>query len=519
MFSRRTWVLAVLFLVPLGVYLALGAWALWQSGLFMQTFWIIPGCWLATWLVAVFWERESPAAHEDLPHPAHLTPRDEAGLQIVRRYQEQVDQLNPAQLTEPAFYLQQAQRLSEELARHYHPHAKDPVSELTVPEVLAAVRLAVDDLERWMLESVPGSRLMTIRQWRWLRHAPKWVERIQNGAWAASILINPLNVLRYLTSRVTVGPVSEQLQTEFLAAVYLRFIRQTGFYLVEMNSGRLRGGADHYRRIFGDETPTPENSPGAAELIPKSLSVALVGQVKAGKSSLVNALRGELVAKSDVLPQTRQVARYELQLPETDRTLTLLDTPGYADAGATKEQMADVRRAVQEADVVLLVLDAHAPAHEADLRLVHDLRDWYRTQPEFKPPPLIGCLTHVDLLSPVLEWQPPYDWRAPQTRKAHSIHDAVAHLRQLLGDAAQNVIPLCTDVARGRHDGVTRELLPALMQVLDEGQTAALLRAYHRDLDRGQMQRLFEQLKSGGRALLEMWLTEKAGSPPRPDGS
>ena len=52
----------------------------------------------------------------------------------------------------------------------------------------------------------------------------------------------------------------------------------------------------------------------------------------------------------DVLPLTPTVARYELRLEESKDRLVLLDTPGYSDAGATKEQLAATREAVRHAD-------------------------------------------------------------------------------------------------------------------------------------------------------------------------
>ncbi|WP_315851242.1 GTPase family protein [Planctomicrobium piriforme] len=510
MFSRRTVTLSILILLPLLAYLGLGAYALWQTGLFAWTFWIVPVFWLITWIVAVAWPPERRQIQIDQPHPEHFTPRDEEAMAIVRRYQEQIDVLSPLQLTDPQFYFQQTLHLSRDIAAFYHPHANDPISSLTVPEVLAATRLAVDDMERWMLDSVPGSRLVTIRQWQWLQHAPKWAKRLQNTAWAVSVLVNPVNVLKYFTSEVTVGPVSQELQTEFLAAVYLRFVRQVGFYLVEMNSGRLRGGADLYRRTFGSpeqQAYTPQAARPSLE--PEPVTVALIGQVKAGKSSLVNALVGERVAKSDVLPETRQVNRYRLTVPETDVVLTLLDTPGYADAGATKQQLDEVKQAARESDMLLLVLDAHSPARSADRAVMDELQKWRTAHPELRPGPIVICLTHIDLLSPMMEWSPPYDWRNPRSRKERSIHDAVEHVRGLFSDVSSEVVPVCSDIERGRTARIIEELLPALLGVLTEGQMAAVLRTYHRELDRGRFQTLLSQLQSSGKFLLQMWLEER----------
>lgn len=464
--------------------------------------------WLLTWLLAQAWQPPAPARQADLPEPAHWTPRDQAALQIVRRYQDQVDELTPAQLTDPQFYLQQSRRLALDLASHYHPHAKDPISSLTVPEVLAAARLAIDDMEAWMLESVPGSQLLTIGQWKWLQHAPKWVRRAQNAAWAAGILLNPANVLKYVASQATVGPVTEQLQAEFLATLYLRFIRQLGFYLVEMNSGRLRGGADHYRQVFA-ALPRDMESIAGARLAPESLVVALIGQVKAGKSSVVNALIGKRVARTDVLPETKRVSRFRLDVPDSALRLTLLDTPGYADSGATKREIEETRQALREADVVLLVLDAHAPARSADRVLIDELRKWYAAHPELKPAPILICLTHIDLLSPVMEWDPPYDWRNPRGHKEQSIHEAVEHVRGLFADVARDVVAICTEPSRGAAVSVLDELLPSLLPLLSDGQMAALLRTYHEELRRGQLQSLIRQIQSSGKQLLKMWLDER----------
>ncbi|HWL08845.1 MAG TPA: GTPase, partial [Planctomicrobium sp.] len=410
MFSRRNITLAILIVLPLLTYLGLGAYALWQTGWFAWTFWILPVFWLITWLVATLWPASnSTTIKEELPEPGHFTPRDTQAMEIVRRYQEQINALTPKDLTNPEFYLTQTLQLSREIATHYHPKANDPIDSLTVPEVLAAARLAIDDMERWMLESVPGSRMVTIRQWKWLQHAPRWIKRAQDITWLASIFVNPANVLKYVTSSMTLRPVTEELQTEFLVAVYLRYIRQVGFYLVEMNSGRLNGGADVYRQNFG--SPEQQNSASAqttqSRLKPESVTVAIIGQVKAGKSSLVNTLIGEQVAKSDVLPETRQVTRYRLEVPNTDVFLTLLDTPGYADAGATAEQIREVKQAARDADILLLVMAANTPARAVDRAVMDELQKWRNSHPELRPAPIVICLTHIDLLSPMMEWKPP----------------------------------------------------------------------------------------------------------------
>src|SRR5262249_17842883 len=156
--------------------------------------------------------------------------------------------------------------------------------------------------------------------------------------------------------RITGDSLMGAVQTEFLASFYSRFIQQVGFYLIEMNSGRLRGGADAYRRAFSNESPTsrsllafpsrsdsfPASPPrgkgvggdGRAPPAAQTVSIALVGQVNAGKSSLINALKGSHEAAVDILPETKSVERFQLSIGDPPVAVTLLDTPGYGEAGA-----------------------------------------------------------------------------------------------------------------------------------------------------------------------------------------
>jgi len=512
--SRRSIILGLLVNVPLLIYAALGGYALWATGLLRQVWWLGPACWLLAWGLTKLWR----ATHATTPEhrisiPTHWTPRDRQAAQIVREYQQKVEQFTPAELTDLQFYQTQVQSLAVALAQHYYPGASDPLTSLTVPEVVAAVRLAVDDTEQWLLTSVPGSRLLTIRQWQMLQHAPKWIRRLQNVSWAASILMNPANIARYWSSKLTADPVTTELQTELLAVLYLRFMRQMGFYLIEMNSGRLRGGADAYRRSFpGDLARSQARMASDSSLnpiAPEAVAVALVGQVSSGKSSLINALTGVQQAAVDILPKTRSVARYQVLVGEPPVGVTLLDTPGYGEAGASTDQMEQIRTALQESNAVLVVMDAHSPAREADRRTIHDLEAWYQSQPQLKPPPMLGVLTHIDLLRPVLEWSPPYDWREPKLPKERSIEEAVGYVNQLFTGSFVGLVPVCADADRQRAWGILEEVLPALTAILNDAQSVALLRAFEQDLDRGHLKTLLRQVRHLGSGLFRAWIDER----------
>jgi predicted GTPase len=513
MIPARSLVLSTLIVVPFLAFAAVGGYAIWQSGSFEWVWWLFPGCGLAAWVLSRVWKPTPPSerAEHQLSEPRHWTPRDREAAKIVRDYQQRVEAYTTEELTDPHFYLRQGQALAMELARLYRPSAADPLERLTVPEVLAAVRLAVDDVERWMLHSVPGSRMLTIRHWRMLQSAPQWMHTLSETAWAASMLLNPTNIVRYFASKWTWDPVTEQLQAELLAVLYLRVMRQVGYYLIEMNSGRLRGGADAYRAAFAGSVGVRGSKMAAVPEADESppVAIALVGQVSSGKSSLVNLLTGQTHAAVDILPETREVHRYRFTMGDPPVDISLLDTPGYGESGASKSQLQQIHQALESSDAALLVMDAHSPAREADRLTLEKLHTIYASQPQLKPPPVIGVLTHVDLLPPPLEWTPPYDWRRPDRPKAQSLHDAVEYAIELFGASLRTVVPVCSHSDAARTWGIVEELLPALLEVLEEACSVSLLRAFEKRLDRHRWRMLLKQMGRSGRDLLRAWIDER----------
>src|SRR5262249_43419984 len=142
-----------------------------------------------------------------------------------------------------------------------------------------------------------------------------------------------------------------------------------------------------------------EALPAEAPPASQEIKLVLLGQVKAGKSSLINALLGDRRAATDVLPATNSVTRYQLRSPEVGGELILLDTAGYGRAGPKADQVADTHDAVQQADLALLVLHARDPARQQDLDRLRELRQWFAARPQLKMPRILGVMTHIDLLS------------------------------------------------------------------------------------------------------------------------
>jgi hypothetical protein len=439
----------------------------------------------------------------------HWTARDKAAWQLVEQHQQSVGTLAPDKLTDTACYLQTARDLALKLAQHYHPGVQDPVSSLTVTEILAATQLAIEDSARWVEQFVPGSHLLTVSQWRKLAQAPSWWRAASNAAWAMRIVLQPAALGRFVTTRMATASTMGQLREHALAWFHLAFLRYVGFYLIEMNSGRLRGGATRYRDAMRSlQRDTAAATAGraaedASERRATQVAIALLGQVNAGKSSVVNALLGERKATVDVLPKTKEVTRYTLRLADSADELTLLDTPGYGSAEAASSQFRETLEAASQADLVLLVMNVTNPARQLDLATFRQLNEWYASQARLKQPAIVGVLTHADGLSPMMEWNPPYDWVQPSGDKERSMAAAAHAVQEAFGGKLAAVVPVCADVDRRRDFGVQQWLLPTIIALLDDARGAAVLRNLHTDLSCGQLEALFRQLGNAGWGILK----------------
>ena len=112
-------------------------------------------------------------------------------------------------------------------------------------------------------------------------------------------------------------------------------------------------------------------------------AIALVGRSNVGKSSLINALVRQRVARTSGDPgKTRLANIYRVDRPSTGSgragsTLYLVDLPGYGFARGRREEFEPVVEAVFGRDArpaALLLVDARHPGLESDL----DAWEWLR---------------------------------------------------------------------------------------------------------------------------------------------
>ncbi|MGF1489196.1 MAG: YcjF family protein [Prochloraceae cyanobacterium] len=91
----------------------------------------------------------------------------------------------------------------------------------------------------------------------------------------------------------------------------------------------------------------------------RELKVVIFGTGSAGKTSLVNALVGEMVGEvAATMGTTETGATYRLSLKGISRDILITDTPGINDAGIAGTQREELaRKLATEADLLLFVID------------------------------------------------------------------------------------------------------------------------------------------------------------------
>jgi len=96
--------------------------------------------------------------------------------------------------------------------------------------------------------------------------------------------------------------------------------------------------------------------------------LVIAGPVNSGKSTLFNLLQGQTVSPVSAVPGTTTTTIVEQFGP-----FTLVDTPGFGEAG-DDEHVAVARAEIEQAKMVLLLLDAGAGVRQSDLQLYHQIR-------------------------------------------------------------------------------------------------------------------------------------------------
>jgi predicted GTPase len=489
-------------LLPYALLVLAGCWWFYERGYF---FWwalgaaaiLLVGGGLLNWSQKQF----RPAAPSGVEASPAWAPESEPAWRVVEEFSARVRQ-QPLPLDNPQQSWILLLELLESVARCYHPKSAKPLLETPVAHITKIVEWVAHDLSAAVSQLVPGSRLLSVKTWLELAELANHAQ----GAYVAfyrfyrwiRLAVNPPTGLARELAMAMEKNMTTSATLDVKESVVDFVVRRAGHYAIELYSGHvdLDGTfvASRSRADFAEATST------AAEASAEPLRIMIVGQVSAGKSSLVNALFGEVKAATDILPTTQRVTPLVFQRAGFGQAL-IFDTAGYggAETAVMADPLAKLHDELLSCDLVLLVCSATSATRAADRRMLDAVRREYLSQSKRRPPPLIVALTHVDLLRPFAEWSPPYDLAERASEKARQIAAAVECVATDLDVDSERVIPLC--LAPERLYNVEESFVPAIIECLPEATRAKALRCLGAQQNEERWLLVWRQTLAAGRVL------------------
>lgn len=498
-------------LLPIIALLPLGWLYLWQHGYLL--YWFIAAL-IATlfayvgrlWLLSRF-EAAVPKFDSSEPlgaEPTRLSPREEQAWQDVEAMATAVD---PKKISNRDALIGLGVETVQAVARRMQPGDANPTLNFTLPEALLLVERISRKLRPILIDKVPlgdqitVGQMMRVYEWRSLLGVAGKAYDI----WRVIRLMNPAAATTQEVRDRLSRAMYESLRVELAQRLAGAYVREVGRAAIDLYGGRLRLTEDE---LAGQISAATKSDRAATQAVLEPLRFLIVGQVGAGKSSLVNALAEEVCAAVDALPVAQGFSSYEISREATP-ALLLIDSPGIT----TSSAIDAITQKAADCDLIIWVVAANRADRARDAEALARIRRHFEGLPDRRPPQILMVLTHIDRLRPFREWDPPYDVSEPSTEKARSIRDAIDAAGADLSIAPGDIVPACIAQAMPIYN--IDVVWAKLLELLPEAKSAQLLRRLGETRGRLEWRRILSQAAGAGRLTAELFLRQARDVAPR----
>lgn len=496
-------VISIVFLLPWLTLIVLGGYWLWQHD------WLLKGMAILSANIAltfcfVHWRRRTnkPVFMETFEVQPNSNWPDNAqsiwrGLEpLVERWQKETSLLSDiGKLT------QLTNEVLTEVAHHFHADSKRPVLEFPLPYLLKLIMLVCNDIQHEVLDKIPGSHAVRVGDLLRARQALYSINNLKSiyniGNWLFNWPGAAMTHARGVLLNKGLNTVTSELSNRLISA----YIKKLCYYAIQLYSGQL---------TLDDIVPTERLSSASKKDIAQSLAreqsieplrFLVLGQVNSGKSSLINALFGEVKCASGILPTTSGITPYVLERDGLQQAI-ILDSAGYGGLSHNQNPVA-LKREWKHTDVIIVTCNAAQAARHVDAEQLQAVRYYFQHEcPNQTLPVIIAVATHIDRLRPVREWQPPYQISKPDNAKAHSIRGACLAISQELNLPQECIVPVCLDPGKKAYN-IEEGLLPLIHEHLNAAQRVRYLRCLREQQADSYWRHWRKQAVKAGQILLD----------------
>ncbi|MFN7004545.1 MAG: GTPase family protein [Roseinatronobacter sp.] len=334
-----------------------------------------------------------------------------------------------------------ALEIAESAARKLSDGQKGAL-DFSVPEALLLADRIILRLRGTIRSTLPLADRISIGTLYWV-----WQNRVgmQKGVNAATIgwrlfrlTTAPVQAIVQEVQRTVLSGANDFLTNRSLLVLQRMILEEVAHASIELHSGRLRFSDTELLAIqLGSEVADR----GALAQPDTPLRLLVIGQVSAGKSTLINALAGSELAETDMAPTTPGLTRHDIVLDGLP--YHIIDTQGLDGGKATEET---ILRQMRDCDIVLWVVRANRPARAPDVALMERFRHAFASDHRRRKPPVVVAVSATDSL--LQGW--PYPEHILPDEDRRTVADLVEAVSRDLD--ARIIVPVCAEDAAWNVD-------------------------------------------------------------------